>query len=83
MNLEAFSRQVPEWTKTATHALNLHCPCCFASSRQAQKVWLNRYAPVTTESYTRKYQEFYLCECEKVWWAWSNDRSQKQDNINN
>ncbi len=76
--MEAFSRQAPEWTKTATHALSFHCPQCNSTSREAQKVWLNRYAPVTLENYTRKYQEFYLCECGKVWWAWSNDRPMKE-----
>ena len=75
--MEAFSRNAPEWTKKATHALNFRCPRCNLSSRQAQKVWLNRYAPVTTEDYTRKYQEFYMCECEQVWWAWSSDRPKR------
>ncbi len=76
--MEAFSRQAPEWTKTAIHAFSLNCPKCNSTPRKAQKVWLNRYAPVTLENYGRKYQEFYLCECNQVWWAWSNERPQKQ-----
>jgi hypothetical protein len=78
--MEAFSRNAPEWTKTAIHALNFCCPRCHVSSHEAQKVWLNRYAPVTTEDYRRKYQEFYLCQCQQVWWAWSSDRPQKTKN---
>ena len=77
--MEAFSRVAPEWTKTATHSLDFSCPRCHASSYQSQKVWLNRAAPVTTENYIRKYQEFYLCECKQAWWAWSSDRPQKGD----
>ncbi len=74
--MEAFSRKAPDWTQTATHAFTFNCPRCGASSRQAQKVWLNRQAPVIMENYRRKYQEFYLCECEQVWWGWSTDRPQ-------
>lgn len=72
--MEAFSRTAPEWTKTAVHALSFNCPVCHASSFQAKKVWLNRNAPVRMEDYTKKWQEFYLCECDQVWWAWNNDR---------
>lgn len=73
--MEAFSRQAPLWTQTATHALIFSCPRCGTSSRGAKKVWLNRYAPVTTADYQRKWQEFYFCQCDHVWWAWSSDRT--------
>jgi hypothetical protein len=65
--MEAFARQAPSWTKQATHALTFCCPKCGASSREATKVWLNRYAPVTTENYQKKWQEFYHCQCDHVW----------------
>jgi len=80
--MEAFTRNAPDWTKTATHGFNFCCPRCEASSREAKKVWLNRYAPVTMENHQRKWQEFYLCECEQVWWAWSNERPSFKDNSN-
>ncbi|AFZ48010.1 hypothetical protein Cyast_2060 [Cyanobacterium stanieri PCC 7202] len=72
--MEAFARSAPQWTYQATHAVSFCCPRCGASPRQATKVWLNRYAPVTMENRQRKWQEFYACECEQVWWAWSCDR---------
>lgn len=72
--MEAFEPIPPAWTKTAIHALKFHCPRCGASSHQAQRVWINRRAPVMSEDYQRKWQEFYQCECEQVWWAWSSDR---------
>ncbi len=72
--MEAFNPNPPEWTKIAIHALTFCCPRCGESPLKAQKVWLNRYAPVIMEDYRRKWQEFYLCECEQVWWAWSSDR---------
>jgi hypothetical protein len=74
-DMEAFARVAPEWTKTATHALTFNCPRCHGDSRQAKKVWLNRHSPVIMEDYTRKWQEFYLCECDQVWWAWNCDRT--------
>ncbi len=40
----------------------------------AQRVWINRRAPVYTPDHRRKWQEFYQCECGKAWWAWSSDR---------
>ncbi len=72
--MEAFSRIAPEWTHSAVHAMSFHCPNCEASPHEAKKVWLNRYAPVTSEDRVRKWQEFYLCECDRAWWGWSNDR---------
>lgn len=72
--MEAFAPNPPEWIKTAIHAIPFCCPRCQSSSRKAKKVWLNRYAPVLMENYRRKWQEFYQCECEQVWWAWSSDR---------
>ncbi|RMF26736.1 MAG: hypothetical protein D6756_03200 [Cyanobacteria bacterium J083] len=72
--MDAFDPTPPVWTNTATHSLTFTCPSCGASVQKAKKVWLNRRAPVTIEGYRRKYQEFYQCECEQSWWAWSNDR---------
>ena len=77
--MEAFSRIAPEWTYNAVHVMNFHCPRCDASSREAKRVWLNRYAPVTTTNRVRKWQEFYMCECNQVWWGWSNDRDVYHD----
>ena len=72
--MDAFAPNAPEWTKIAVHACNFCCPRCSASPMKAQKVWLNRYAPVVSEDNRRKWQEFYQCECKQVWWAWSSDR---------
>ncbi|MEA5471363.1 hypothetical protein [Spirulina sp. 06S082] len=72
--MEAFDPISPQWTQSATHALQFFCPHCGASSHQAQRVWINRRAPVIGENYQRKWQEFYQCECDRVWWAWSSDR---------
>ena len=72
--MEAFSRTAPQWTQDAIHSMDFHCPKCDATSREAQKVWLNRWAPVTIQGQTRKWQEFYLCKCNQAWWGWSNDR---------
>ncbi len=72
--MDAFAPNAPEWTKTAVHALSFCCPRCSASPMKAQKAWLNRYAPVVSDDYRRKWQEFYQCECQQVWWAWSSDR---------
>jgi hypothetical protein len=72
--MEAFSLNPPAWTQTATHALQFSCPVCQATAGKAHQVWINRNAPVLSEEYQRKWQEFYQCECGKVWWAWSSDR---------
>ncbi len=72
--MDAFSPVPPEWTTSATHALLFCCPNCHASSREAELVWINRRSPVMTEEYQRIWQEFYQCQCGKVWWAWSNER---------
>ncbi len=72
--MEAFSPIPPSWTEKAVHALQFQCPRCQAAAKMAQAVWLNRHAPVTDENYRRKWQEFYLCECQQAWWAWSSDR---------
>jgi hypothetical protein len=77
--MEAFNPIPPEWTKKATHALTFCCPRCGASPDGAQNVWINRFAPVLTEDYRRKWQEFYHCECEEVWWAWSSDRLKDEE----
>jgi hypothetical protein len=72
--MDAFSPTPPDWTETATHGLKFCCPSCKSSPAKAQRVWLNRRAPTLDENHQRKWQEFYQCECNKVWWAWSNDR---------
>jgi hypothetical protein len=72
--MEAFAFIPPEWTNEAIHAHDFCCPKCHSSSLEATQVWINRRAPVTTENYKRKWQEFYKCQCGCVWWAWSNDR---------
>ena len=72
--MDAFNPTPPQWTKTATHALEFRCPHCHTSVMEAQRVWINRRAPVMDENYQRKWQEFYQCQCGKVWWAWSSDR---------
>ena len=72
--MDAFSPTPPPWTETAIHGLQFCCPPCHASANKAQKAWINRRAPVITEDYGRRWQEFYLCECEQAWWAWSSDR---------
>ena len=74
--MDAFSPNPPKWTNTATHAMEFCCPSCRNSAASAQRVWLNRRAPVLGENRQRKWQEFYQCECSKVWWAWSSDRPQ-------
>lgn len=73
-SMDAFSPYPPDWTKTAVHAIGFCCPRCNQGPASAQKVWLNRRAPVMAEDYRRKWQEFYQCECDGVWWAWSSDR---------
>ena len=82
--MEAFDPQPPEWTIKAVHAFNFCCPRCQTPSLSAQKVWLNRRSPVYNENNQRKWQEFYLCQCDQTWWAWSTDRppspfGQKED----
>ena len=72
--MDAFTPVSPPWTQQAKHALEFCCPKCGGSANQAQRVWINRFAPVTGENYRRKWQEFYQCECDQVWWAWSSDR---------
>ncbi len=72
--MDAFSPFPPTWTKDAVHAQPFGCPACGAGSREAKQVWLNRRAPVFTDGRKRKWQEFYQCECDSVWWAWSSDR---------
>ena len=72
--MDAFSPNPPEWTIKATHAVCFCCPTCKAKATEAVKVWLNRRAPVTDLNLRRKWQEFYLCECQTPWWAWSSDR---------
>ncbi|HAA29697.1 MAG TPA: hypothetical protein DCE56_20875 [Cyanobacteria bacterium UBA8553] len=72
--MDAFSLVPPEWTTSATHALEFCCPSCRASPKDAQLVWINRRSPVMTPEYRKKWQEFYQCECGSVWWAWSSDR---------
>lgn len=74
LKMEAFSPTPPPWTETAIHALTFACPRCHAPAHEARRVWINRRAPVLTDNYLRKWQEFYLCECEQAWWAWSSDR---------
>ncbi|NJN38599.1 MAG: hypothetical protein HC790_07575 [Acaryochloridaceae cyanobacterium CSU_3_4] len=72
--MNAFDLTPPAWINSATHARQFHCPSCQASCLEAQQVWLNRRAPVITEQYQRKWQEFYECHCGQAWWAWSSDR---------
>ena len=72
--MDAFRPTPPAWTTTAVHALKFCCPRCGVTAAGAQKVWVNRSSPVISEDYRRKWQEFYQCECEQVWWAWSTDR---------
>ena len=72
--MDAFALVPPEWTKSAAHAFDFCCPNCKTSPTEAKSVWLNRRAPVSTGDRRRKYQEFYLCECDTSWWGWSDDR---------
>lgn len=80
--MDAFSANPPEWTNEAKHSLVFCCPNCKAKAESAVGVWLNRRAPVTDSSFGRKWQEFYLCECETAWWAWSSDRPPSKENQN-
>lgn len=72
--MDAFAINPPEWTQDAVHAVNFCCPNCKAQASKAKNVWLNRRAPVTIDYGRRKWQEFYLCECDRPWWGWSSDR---------
>ncbi len=72
--MEAFSPTPPAWAEAATHALEFCCPRCGEAASSATSVWINRRSPVYTHSHRRKWQEFYKCECETAWWAWSSDR---------
>ncbi|EKQ70678.1 hypothetical protein OsccyDRAFT_0980 [Leptolyngbyaceae cyanobacterium JSC-12] len=72
--MEAFDPTPPIWSEKAIHASEFCCPACRASSKVATRVWINRRSPVFTEDHRRKWQEFYLCECQQAWWAWSSDR---------
>lgn len=72
--MEPFSPTPPQWTETAIHAYVFQCPHCQASPQHAKDVWINRRAPVYSEDYHKKWQEFYACECGTNWWAWSSDR---------
>ncbi len=72
--MDAFAQISPDWTARAIHASEFCCPSCRSLPDKAQQVWINRRAPVYTETHQRKWQEFYDCECGTVWWAWSSDR---------
>jgi hypothetical protein len=72
--MEAFSPTPPDWRERATHAEGFCCPQCRASSSEATAVWLDRRSPVYIENRKRKWQEFYLCQCDTAWWGWSNER---------
>lgn len=72
--MEAFDPTPPDWTQSAVHAKAFACPTCKTSSKAAVKVWINRRSPVFTEDHRRKWQEFYQCQCNQAWWAWSSDR---------
>ncbi|MDJ0574264.1 MAG: hypothetical protein QNJ65_03745 [Xenococcaceae cyanobacterium MO_234.B1] len=72
--MDAFAPIPPKWTEKATHSVGFYCPSCKADATEAQDVWLNRRAPVTGYDRRRKWQEFYLCECNTPWWSWSSDR---------
>lgn len=76
--MDAFSLIPPTWTEAAVHAHQFFCPRCGAVSGQAKAVWINRRSPVYTENHRRKWQEFYHCECDTAWWAWSSDRPPSQ-----
>jgi hypothetical protein len=71
---EAFSPIPPDWIQSAIHAREFTCPHCRATCTVAHQVWINRRSPVYSEDRQRKWQEFYQCQCQCVWWAWSSDR---------
>ncbi len=70
----AFAQFPSDWVQSATHAYGFCCPRCQAIAAEAKDVWINRGAPVYTEFQQRKWQEFYLCNCDYAWWGWSSDR---------
>lgn len=75
METNPFSSLPPEWAAGAEHGLPFCCPRCKGTPQVAQQVWINRRSPVFIEGFNRrKWQEFYLCECDMAWWGWSNDR---------
>ncbi len=76
--MDAFTPNPPAWTEKAVHAIKFCCPSCKENTDSATKVWLNRRAPVTGYDQRRKWQEFYLCQCNTAWWAWSSDRPPSQ-----
>jgi hypothetical protein len=80
--MEAFAYTAPTWTETAKHAHQFCCPACNASPREAKQVWVNRRSPVYTEYHRPKWQEFYQCQCDTVWWAWNIDRPPNDANAN-
>jgi len=71
MTLDAFAPIAPEWTRSAVHVHDFCCPKCGSTSREAQRVWLNRRSPVYTEDYRKMWQEFYQCHCGCAWWAFN------------
>jgi hypothetical protein len=73
--MEAFSPTPPDWREKSTHAAGFCCPSCQASSTAATAAWIDRRSPVFIDNRRRKWQEFYLCECGKSWWGWSNERT--------
>ena len=76
--MDAFTPIPPAWTEKAVHAVRFCCPTCQENTDGATNVWLNRRAPVTGYDQRRKWQEFYLCQCDTAWWAWSSDRPPSQ-----
>ncbi len=76
--MDAFAPIPPAWTEKAVHAVRFCCPTCQENTDGATNVWLNRRAPVTGYDQRRKWQEFYLCQCNTAWWAWSSDRPPSQ-----
>ena len=76
--MDAFNPVPPVWTKEASHSLEFCCPSCKSTAEKAQHAWINRYSPVISEDYGRRWQEFYQCQCGKAWWAWSSDRPPSQ-----
>lgn len=72
--MDAFASIPPSWTQSAIHAHNFCCPTCKSAPAVATQVWINRRSPVYAENHRRKWQEFYLCQCNCAWWAWSSDR---------